>query len=90
MTSSPVTFYYANGAQVKLGDRVLFPYSSGPREHVVTSIMAPGSPEAEAFGCPDSGGILISLDNGRDTGGVLFTPPDGEHWSDLELVARMQ
>ena len=58
---------YSNGKKVRIGDRVGIDNLDG--RGVITSghvigVFPPGSPEARDYGCFETGGVLISLDNG--------------------------
>lgn len=74
-------FRYTSGELVQIGDVVRLRVG-GDLERV-TQIIQPGSEEAEAFLC-------------EETGGVMFEPsafllwPDDCTWEDVEFVARQR
>ena len=91
---SPVTFRYATGDPVRLGDLI----RTGFRSHQglvcpgrIDKIFQPGTEDAEDHSCEEGGGIFIEMAR-RDgkIGHVLEVPPDGASWEDLELIARDQ
>jgi hypothetical protein len=84
-------FHYATGEVVKKGDVI----RTGNRDEngnlnigVVELVIAPGTEDADAYCCPDEGGILIREDWGGTPSYLLETPPDGIYWEDLELIRR--
>lgn len=78
-------FQYHTGEAVRVGDTVVY----GDRRAIVEVILEPASDEARQWDAPD-GGVLIKEEEGSDAvlGRVMLTPPDGEHWEDLDLVRR--
>ena len=58
---------YSNGKSVHIGDRVGIDNLDGRgvvATGLVVGVFPPESPEAQDYSCFDTGGVLISLDNG--------------------------
>jgi len=82
-------FHYLTGERVEIGDIVKFKYSDGWRRHLVVSIFAPYTKEAEHFQSRETGGIFLA-DDSNSTAGVVLCPPDGKDWDDVKFISRMQ
>jgi hypothetical protein len=79
-------FHYFSGEAVELGDKV----SDAGHIGFVTDIFQPGSQEAADFSCPEEGGIFVVSDWNGQKSNILWTPPDGKSWEDLEFLERKQ
>ena len=77
-------FHYFNGKTVCVGDRVLI---CGRFNAYVAEVEMPGTKQALACGCPDGYVCTAPAEKGGK-GNMLWTPPDGELWEDLEFVQR--
>jgi hypothetical protein len=74
-------FRYTSGEKVKVGDRV----REAGRVGFVEEIIQPGSD----MSCL-KGGVCTMMDWGGTQGNVMWEPPDGEHWDELEFLGRNQ
>jgi len=78
-------FQYHGGETVVEGDHVT--YAGCPA--VVEGVFAPRTSEARDYSCWDTGGVLIlEREPAKLFGRMLFTPPDGNSWEDLDFVCR--
>jgi hypothetical protein len=78
-------FRYATGETVVEGDHVA--YAECPA--VVEGVFGPRTSEARDYSCWDIGGVLIlEREPPKLFGRMLFTPPDGNCWGDLDFVSR--
>jgi hypothetical protein len=78
-------FHYISGEEIMVGDRV----REVGRDGYVEEIIQPGSDMAVSCGWLD-GGVCTVMIWGDKQGRVLWQPPDGEFWEDLEFVGRRQ
>ncbi len=76
-------FHYITGEEVKVGDYV----REVGRDYRVIEIIQPGSETAESCDCAE-GGVRTSMDLSGTRGNVLWEPPDGACWEDLEFLRR--
>ena len=76
-------FRYASGEEVRVGDHI----REVGRDGRVIEIIQPGSETAIACDCVE-GGVRTSMDLSGSSGNVLWEPPDGDCWEDLELIDR--
>ena len=63
-----MVFNYQSGEEVQVGDRVGIDYLNDRGvvfEGSVAGVFTPDSPQANEYGCPDTGGILILGDDGE-------------------------
>jgi hypothetical protein len=78
-------FHYFSGEVVQEGDRI----RSAGRPGIVVEVFQPGSDSAVSFECPE-GGVRTTEDwNGKQSP-MIWQPPDGDYWEDLEFVGRKQ
>jgi hypothetical protein len=76
-------FHYWSGEEVKVGDYVREVGRAGR----VIEIIQPGSETAMCCDCAE-GGVRTSMDMSGTKGNVLWEPPDGACWEDLEFLGR--
>ncbi|WP_145379566.1 hypothetical protein [Symmachiella dynata] len=82
-------FHYASGEPVEIGDKVDYLYANGWHRHVVVSIFAPMTAEAEGFDCRETGGVFLADDTSA-TAGMLLMPPDRDDWDEVKFIGRAQ
>ena len=76
-------FHYFSGEVVQQGDRI----RSAGRSGYVAEVFQPGSDSAKTFDCPE-GGVLTFEDWDGKQSPMVWRPPDGEFWEDLEFIGR--
>ena len=76
-------FHYFSGEIVQLGDRVRV---AGRLGHVA-EILRPGSDNSLAHDSPEGGILTIASWDGIESP-MVWQPPDGELWEDLEFIER--
>jgi hypothetical protein len=76
-------FHYFSGEIVQPGDRVRI---SG-RLGFVQEVMQPGSDNSLGHDFPDGGVLTITSWEGVQSP-MVWHPPDGELWEDLEFIGR--
>jgi len=76
-------FHYFSGEVIQQGDRI----RSAGRSGYVAEVFQPGSDSAKTFDCPE-GGVLTFEDWDGKQSPMVWRPPDGEFWEDLEFIGR--
>ena len=76
-------FHYMSGEEVKVGDRVREVGRCG----LVTEVFQLGSDSALGSDSPE-GGVRVVMDWDGKKSNVLWEPPDGDCWEDLEFLGR--
>ena len=79
-------FHYRSGESVCVGDRVRINRRS-VCDGYVAEVEITGTAQALACNCPAGYVCTVANENGENQS-FLWTPPDGEHWEDLEFVSR--
>jgi hypothetical protein len=90
--SSESTFFrYHSGEAVNEGDSVRTAYGDKTsiiyRYGCVEKVISPDSDDSTNWNCPQ-GGVLVVEDWDGTSNRVLWTPPDGIYWEDLEFIHR--
>ena len=84
MNSRHRVFRYYRSEQVRVGDKVR---TGNYKRGIVKMVIMPSSQASEDFSCPQER-VLIEEDWDGLPCLILETPPDGEHWEDIEFVER--
>jgi hypothetical protein len=78
-------FHYFSGEIIQPGDRVRVAGRLGR----VEEIFQPGSDNSLAHDFPDGGVLTIASWDGIESP-MVWRPPDGELWEDLEFIGRKE
>jgi hypothetical protein len=78
-------FHYVSGEIIQPGDRARVAGRLGR----VEEIFQPGSDNSLAHDFPDGGVLTIASWDGIDNP-IVWQPPDGELWEDLEFIGRKE
>jgi len=79
MNSEDTFFVYENGTPVHVGDVVL----AASQNAVIEEIFLPGTADARAFSCMETGGLMVHFEDGNR---ILWLKVD----EDLEFIRRRE